>query len=204
MTYPKLVFFTLAACAQSLFAQERLAPISPDKQNEAQKKAAAQMVGPFPVGGPFAAFLRDPQLAVHAYALATHFRESNLLGVKLTEFAIMLVAREWTQAFEWEAHFKRAVDAGVKAETLTAIGEGRRPNTMAEDEEIIYDFVSELNHNKGVSDTTYARAVKKFGENGIVSLSGLNGYYVMLAMMLNVAHTPVAAPANPVMPLLPR
>jgi 4-carboxymuconolactone decarboxylase len=204
MTFPKIALLTLAACAGSVFAQERLAPIPSDKQNDEQKRAAAQMVGPFPVGGPFAAFLRDPQLAVHAYALATHFRESKLLGVKLTEFAIMLVAREWTQGFEWEAHFKRAVDAGVKAETLTAIAEGRRPTTMAEDEEIIYDFVGELNHNKGVSDTTYARAVKKFGENGVVSLAGLNGYYVMLAMMLNVAHTPVPAPANPLMPVLPR
>jgi 4-carboxymuconolactone decarboxylase len=116
----------------------------------------------------------------------------------------MLVARDWAQQFEWEAHYKRALDAGVKAETLTAIGEGRRPSTMAEDEEIVYDFFNELNHNKGVSDATYARAVKKFGENGVVSLSGLNGYYVMLAMMLNVAHTPVPKPQNPLLPALPR
>jgi 4-carboxymuconolactone decarboxylase len=184
--------------------QERLAPIPPDKQNDEQKKTVTQMQGPFPVGGPFAAMLRDPQVALHSYALATHFRNSPLLGVKLTEFAIMIIARDWAQQFEWEAHYKRALDAGVKAETLAAVAESRRPTSMAEDEEIVYDFCTEILRTKGVSDTTYAKAVKKFGENGVVSLAGLHGYYVMLATMLNVARTPVPNPQNPPLPVLPR
>lgn len=162
------------------------------------------MKGPFPTNGPFAALLRDPEVAVHAHQLATHFRTSTVLGARLTEFAILLVARDWARNFEWEAHYKRALDAGVKVETLKAIGEGRYPSTMAEDEQIVYDFVSELNHNKGVSDPTYARTLAKFGDNGVVTLSGLDGYYVMLAMMLNVTHTPVVNAANPSLPALPR
>ena len=143
-------------------------------------------------------------MALSTYQLAQHFRESKLLGVKLTEFGILLVARDWSQGFEWEAHYKRALDAGVKAETLKAIGEGRIPDTMSEDEDIVYNFCAELSRTKGVSDHTYARAVEKFGENGVVSLAGLHGYYAMLALLLNVAHTPVPKPANPIMPALPR
>jgi 4-carboxymuconolactone decarboxylase len=187
-----------------LTAQERLAPSPKDKQNAEQKKAVEQMQGPFPIDGPFAAILRDPGLAVHSYGLATHFRNSTLLNVKQTEFAIMIIARDWAQQFEWEAHYKRALDAGVKAETLAAISEARRPTTMAEDEAIIYDFCTELVRTKGVSDTTYHQAVQKFGENGVMSLAGLHGYYSMLATMLNVARTPVPKPQNPPLPALPR
>lgn len=201
----KITFMALVTfVSQMVCAQERLSAIPPEKQNDEQKAALKQMVGEFPVNGPFAAFLRDPQVAVSTYQLAQHFRTSKLLGVKLTEFAIMLVARDWSQGFEWEAHYKRALDAGVKAETLKAVGEGRIPDTMAEDEDIVYNFCTELSRNRGVSESTYKRAVEKFGENGVVSLTGLEGYYAMLAALLNVAHTPVAKPANPAMAALPR
>ena len=91
--------------------------------------------------------------------------------------------------------------AGLKQETINAIAEGRRPGGMPEDEDIVYDFWNELEHNKSVSDATYDRAVKKFGEPGVVSITALNGYYAMLAMVLNVARTPVL-PANAQVPQL--
>ena len=133
--------------------------------------------------------------------MATYFRNESVLGTKLTEFVILLAARDWTQNFEWTAHYSRALKAGLKQETVDAIAAGRRPAGMAEDEEIAYDFWSELDHNKGVSDGTYDRAVKKFGEAGVVSLTTLNGYYAMLAMVLNVARTPIL-PANADVPQL--
>jgi 4-carboxymuconolactone decarboxylase len=61
---------------------------------------------------------------------------------------------------------------------------------MAEDETAAYEFSMELHRNKSVSDATYARALELFGEQGIIDLTGLNGYYSMLAMMMNVARTP--------------
>jgi len=134
--------------------------------------------------------------------MATYFRNESVLGPKLTEFVIMLAARDWTQNFEWTAHYARALKAGLKQETINAIAEGRRPGGMLEDEEIVYDFWNELEHNKSVSDATYDRAVKKFGEPGVVSITALNGYYAMLAMVLNVARTPVL-PANAQVPQLP-
>lgn len=183
--------------------QERLPMISADKLTDAQKKSVAEMQGgSFGVGGPFLALLREPKLADQAVAMATYFRNESVLGPKLTEFVIMLAARDWTQNFEWTAHYARALKAGLKQETINAIAEGRRPGGMLEDEEIVYDFWNELEHNKSVSDATYDRAVKKFGEPGVVSITALNGYYAMLAMVLNVARTPVL-PANAQVPQLP-
>ena len=199
------VMLTLAASlalASLAAAQERLPMIPDDKLSDAQKKAVAGMQGgSFGVGGPFVALLREPKLAEQAVAMATYFRNEGVLGPKLTEFVIMLAARDWTQQFEWTAHYSRALKSGLKQETVDAIAEGRRPAGMPEDEEIVYDFWTELNHNKSVSDATYARAVRKFGEAGVVSITALNGYYMMLAMVLNVARTPIL-PANAQVPQL--
>jgi 4-carboxymuconolactone decarboxylase len=184
-------------------AQERLPMIPADKLSDAQKKAVADMQGgAFGVGGPFIALLREPKLAEQAVAMATYFRNDSVLGPKLTEFVILLAARDWTQQFEWTAHYSRALKSGVSQETINAIAEGRRPAGMPEDEAIVYDFWNELDHNKSVSDATYDRAVKKFGEQGVVSVTALNGYYAMLAMVLNVARTPIL-PANAQVPQLP-
>jgi 4-carboxymuconolactone decarboxylase len=198
----KLICFSILV-ASGAVAQERLPMIPADKLTDAQKKTVAQMqAGSFGVGGPFVALLREPKLAEQAYAIATYFRTDSVLGTKLTEFVIMLAARDWTQQFEWTAHYGRALKAGLNQETVNAIAEGRRPDGMPEDEEIVYDFWTELDHNKSVSDATYDRALKKFGEPGVVSITALNGYYAMLAMVLNVSRTPVL-PANAQVPQLP-
>ncbi len=197
-----VVLCTPLVMASVTAAQERLSMIPPDKQTDAQKKAVADMQGgSFGVGGPFVALLREPKLAEQAVAMATYFRNESVLGPKLTEFVIMLAARDWTQQFEWTAHYSRALKSGLTQEIVNAIAEGRRPAGMAEDEEIVYDFWTELNQNKSVSDATYERAVKKFGERGVVSITALNGYYMMLAMVLNVARTPIL-PANAQVPQL--
>jgi 4-carboxymuconolactone decarboxylase len=201
----KILFsFSAAVCvAASAAAQERLPMIPASQQTEAQKKAIADLTGgSFGVGGPFIALLREPKLAEQTVAMATYFRNESVLGPKLTEFEILLAAREWSQQFEWTAHYSRALKLGVTPETINAIAAGQRPLGMPEDEEIVYDFWSELTHNKSVSDATYNRALKKFGERGVVSITALNGYYAMLAMVLNVARTPIL-PANAQVPQLP-
>ncbi len=177
--------------------------IPADQQTEAQKKAVADMQGgSFGVGGPFIALLREPKLAEQAVAMATYFRNESVLGPKLTEFVILLAARNWTQQFEWTAHYSRALKSGLTQQTVNAIAEGRRPAGVPEDEDIVYDFWTELDRNKSVSDATYERALKKFGERGVVSITALDGYYAMLAMILNVARPPIL-PANAQVPQLP-
>ena len=103
--------------------------------------------------------------------------------------ATLMGARAWTQQYAWNAHYGKAVKAGLKPSTLEAIAEGRRPPEMHADEEILYDFVTEVLANKSASDATYERTVKQFGEAGVIDILGIVGYYSMLAMIMNVART---------------
>ncbi|MCU1334856.1 MAG: hypothetical protein JWO19_437 [Bryobacterales bacterium] len=200
-----LIAFSLAS---TLIAQDRLPPIPADKQTAAQKKAIADykdlrkadLTGP-----PWTVLLRVPDLVVPSLALRLHNQTANNpLGPKLTEFAILIAAREWTNNFEWNAHSNAATTAGLNAATIAAIADGRRPERMAEDEEIIYDFCNELLHNKSVSDPTYARALAKFGEAGVVEAASLEGYYTYLSMVMNTARSPLPANAKPALALFPK
>jgi len=200
--------FVLLLVAGSLAAQDRLPPIPVDKQTAAQKKAIidykdlrkTDLTGP-----PWTVLLRVPDLIVPSLQLRLHNQTTNNpLGGKLTEFAILIAAREWTNNFEWNAHSNLATTAGLSAAIIAAVADGRRPERMAEDEEILWDFCNELLHNKSVSDPTYARALAKFGEAGVVEAASLEGYYTYLSMVMNTARSPLAAGAKPALALFPK
>jgi 4-carboxymuconolactone decarboxylase len=172
-------------------AQDRMPPIPKEKMTDAQKKAADELVaGPRgAVAGPFVPLLRSPELMSRLQKTGEYLRFQNSIGQKLTEFVILMTARQWTQQYEYNVHAPLAIKAGVKPEFVTAIAEGRRPTGMAADEEVAYDFCTELRQNQSVTDATYARAIGKFGEQGVVDMSVLVGYYTTLAMIMNVART---------------
>ena len=186
-------------------APVRLGPIPEDKMTDAQKAAvAAVMSGPRGhMGGPFSALLRSPELMNRVQKVGEYLRFQCPLDKRLGEFAAIIAARHWSQQFEWWAHYRQAVAAGLKAEIGDAVAEGRRPTGMAEDEEILYDFLTEALNNKGVSDTTYARTVKKYGKQGVIDLLAVAGYYGLLALVMNVAHTPVPEGHALPLPALP-
>ena len=169
-------------------SQERMPPIPEEKYTEAQKKAAGEFLATrkTPVFGPFVPLIRSPEMMLRAAQMGDYLRYKSSIGQKLSEFTILIMAREWTQDYEWYVHHPLALKAGVKPEIAEAIFEGRRPQGMSEDEETVYDFVTELNHTKRVSDATYNRAVKLAGEQGVIDITGLQGYYALLAMTLNV------------------
>lgn len=202
--------FALTACAclsivASAAAQDRMPPIPMDKMTDAQKKAAEELVaGPRgALGGPFVPLLRSPEFMSRLQKMGEYLRFENSLGRKLTEFVILLTARQWTQQYEYDAHVPLALKAGVKPESVAAIGEGRRPAGMAADEEVAYDFCTELRENQSVSDATFARAVSRLGEQGVIDMVGLTGYYSMLAMIMNVARTPMPEGKTPLLAPFP-
>lgn len=180
---------------------ERLGPIPPDKMSEAQKAAVASiMAGPRGhMGGPFSALLRSPELMNRVQKVGEYLRFICPIEKRLGEFAAIIASRHYEQQFEWWAHYRQAVEAGLKPEIGDAVREGRRPTGMREDEEILYDFLTEALRNNGVCDATYARAVGFYGEAGIIDLLGVAGYYGLLALVMNVARTPV--PEGPPLPL---
>lgn len=172
-----------------VWAEDRLPRIAPEKYSDEQKKAADEFLEArkTPVFGPFEPLMHSPKMMTQARAMGDYLRYNSAIGNTLSELAILITAREWTQDYEWYVHAPIALKAGIKADIVEAISEGRRPAAMSDDEEIVYEFTTELYRNKRVSDRTFARAEKRFGKKGVVDLIGLDGYYTMLAMQLNAA-----------------
>ncbi len=192
-------------CAAAAGAQERMAPIAPDKMTDAQKKVVAEVVsGPRGrLSPPFVPILRSPELLGREQRVGEYLIYHNSLNPRIFELAVLLVARQWTQQFEWRHHYPLALKAGVKQEIVDAVAVGRRPPGMADDESIAYDFVQELQANKSVSDQTYARFLGKFGEQSLVDLVGTLGFYTSIAMVTNVDRTPVEDGTAPLLAPLP-
>lgn len=186
-------------------AQERMTPIPADKMTDAQKKAAADFTAARGnLSGPWAVLLRSPELVNRVRPLSDYLRFNSTLSPRISEFVILITAREWAQQYEWNAHYPLALKGGLNPDVAKAVAEGRRPAKMAEDEEIAYDFCTELDSNHSVSDATYARAVAKFGEQGVVEMVSLHGYYTLIAMVLNTARTPLPPGATSGLARLPR
>lgn len=180
----------LAAIANPVLAQQtRLPLIAPELYSEAQKQAAAGFEAMFkrPPYGPFEKLMYSPELVAPMYAMGNYPRRKTAVGPALSELAILVTAREWSQDYVWKSHAPFAVTVGIKQEIVDAIADGRRPAGMSADEEICYDFATELQHNKRVSDATFARAKERFGERGVVDLAAVTGYYAMVATVLNTA-----------------
>ncbi len=178
--------------AGKMVFQDRMPPLAAGEMNEAQRKAAAELVaGPRKgVKGPFVPLIRSPELMERLQKVGEYLRFQSSLEQRISELIMLIVSREWTQHFEWFVHVPLGRKAGMASETIDAIAEGRRPSGMPVDEEIVYDFCDELLRTKGVSETTYRRAVKAFGENGVVDIVGVAGYFTTVSMVMNAAHTP--------------
>jgi len=189
-----------------MHAQDRMPPIPAAQLTDAQKKAVDEFraARSADVSGPFVPLLRSPEVMTRARAMGDYLRFKSTLPPRLSEFVILLTARRWTQNYEWNAHEPLARRAGLNPEVIAAVAEGRRPAAMAEDEEALYTFCDELQRNQSVSDATYARAVARFGEAGVVDAIGISGYYTMLAMVLNTARTPLPDGATPALAPFPR
>jgi 4-carboxymuconolactone decarboxylase len=188
------------------FAQDRLPPIAEEKLTDAQKKAAAEFLidRKQAVFGPFVPLSRSPQLMVSAARLGSYLRFGNSLPRDVSEFAILLQSRRWTQQYEWYVHAADGKTAGLSDAIIQAVADGRRPENMSEGQEIVYEFSTELNDFHSVTDRTYARMVSKFGEQGMMDLIGLNGYYSLISMVLNVGRTPLPPGNAPALKPFPK
>ena len=131
-----------------------------------------------------------------AQKLGAQLRFHSSLPDKLRELAIITTGRYWGAEYEWYAHKRLALQAGVAQATVDAIAAGKRPASMSADEEIVYNFVTELLNTKQVSDATFAAAKNKLGERGVVDMIGLVGYYNLVSMLLNVDQYPLPAGAT--------
>ncbi len=179
---------------------ERMPELPLDKMAPAQRSVAeAIMNGPRGrMSGPFNAWLRSPELADRLQKVGEYVRFNTSLPKRLNELAILMTAQAWGAQYEWYAHAPLAAKAGLDPAIITAIGAGRKPDDMKDDEAIVWEFTTQLRRDHSVDDATYGRALEKFGEAGIVDLIAVNGYYDVVSMTLNVAH--VKPPADAELP----
>ena len=180
--------FTVALALPAM-AQERLPAIPASQYDAAQQQAAADFLAArkYPVQGPFEPMMYSPQVMSRARAMGDYLRYASRIGNTLSEFVILITARDWNQDYEWSVHAPIAAKMGIEPPVIAAIRNGQRPSGMTSDETIIYDFATELLHNRSVSDASFAAAEKRFGKPAVVDLVGIVGYYTFNAMMLNAA-----------------
>lgn len=171
---------------------DRMPPLAREQMDEAQRAAADELIaGPRKaVKGPFIPMLRSPLLMQRLQKVGEYLRFDSALPTRLNEFATLIVARAWSQQFEWIVHAQAAAKAGTSAASIAALREGRRPTDMSDDEALVHDLVTELLAQRGWCDASYARAVARFGERGVVDLAALVGYFATVCGVLNIAHTP--------------
>jgi 4-carboxymuconolactone decarboxylase len=201
-----IMLAVIAAIAAPAAAQDRMPVIPADHLTDAQRKAIEEFKAArgVDISGPFVPLLRSPEVMSRARAMGDYLRFKSSLPPRLSEFVILLTARRWTQQYEWHAHRPLALQGGLKSEIVAAIAEGRRPDKMAADEEAVYTLWDEVQRNQGATDATYASAVNSVGEQGVIDVLGITGYYTMLAMVMNTTRTPLPAGVKPPLAPLPR
>jgi 4-carboxymuconolactone decarboxylase len=194
-----VISLLLAGSALALTG-ERMAEIPLDRMTPAQRSVAEGiMSGPRKgLSGPFNAWLRSPELADRLQKVGEYLRFNTSLDKRLNEMAIIMSAHHWGAQYEWFAHAPLALKAGLDPAVVKALGDGKKPDGMKDDEAIVWEFTTQLRRDRNVDDTIYARAVDKFGEQGVMDLIAVNGYYDLVSMTLNVAH--VMPPADAEMP----
>ncbi len=173
--------------------EKRFADLAPEAMTDAQKKVYEAIAGG-PRGGvrgPFNPLLRSPELADRVQALGEYLRFNSSLPPRLNELAILITARYWSAQYEWYAHHKLAMKAGLDPKIAEQLARGVRPEGMKPDEAAVYDFCKEMHEQKAVSDAVYKVALDQFGERGVVDLIGVSGYYTLVSMVLNVDRAPL-------------
>ena len=177
----------------------RLPDLPRERMTEAQRRAYDGIVaGPRgSVRGPLGVWVRSPGLAEHAQRLGAFLRYEGSLPGKLRELAILVVARHWTAQFEWYAHAPIAEEEGLDPGIVAAIAARRTPDFGDPAEAAVFAFCTELLETHRVADAAYAAAFERVGEQGVIELVGLVGYYTLVSATLNAFQVPVPPGEDP-------
>lgn len=177
----------------------RIAPLTPQTMSARQKQVHDDIVsGPRgQVQGPLGVWLHRPELAACAQELGRYCRYETTLPPRLSELAILTTARVWGSEFEWAVHKPIALKAGLSPGLVEAIRTGRDPVFEQEDEAVVHAFARTLHTKRRVDDALYARAAAVLGEQSVVDLTGLLGYYTLISMTINVFEVPLPEGTEP-------
>jgi 4-carboxymuconolactone decarboxylase len=185
-------------------SETRFPPLTSDEMTDEQRAVVdAIQSGPRGAGlrGPFNALVRSPVLCDLVQRVGAYVRFGSSIPAPLNELAICMAGRKWGAQYEFYAHRRLGIDAGLNPAILDAVALGHRPADMGGDETLVYDLVSDLLSTGAVSDAHYGAVMGRFGERGIMDLIGAVGYYSLVSMVLNVARVPLPEGETP--PLKP-
>jgi 4-carboxymuconolactone decarboxylase len=181
----------------------RLPDLTPEEMTPEQR-AVAEAIQSGPRGGglrgPFQVWLRSPELADPAQRLGAYCRYGTSLSPNLSELAIILTGKHWTAQYEFWAHARLALAAGVSEAAVESIRTGGAPSFTDPAEQLVYDLVTEYLRTNRVSDATYERAVATLGERGVVDVFGIVGYYSLVSITLNVFEVALPDGVEPPLP----
>jgi len=183
-------------------SETRFPPLTEEQMTEEQRAVVeAIQAGPRGAGlrGPVNALVRSPVLCDLVQRVGAYVRFGTSLPAPLNELAICMAGRKWGAQYEFYAHRRLGIDAGLNPAILDAVALGRRPADMTGDETIVYEFVTDLLSTGHVSDSRYAAAMDRFGERGIMDMVGAVGYYSLVSMVLNVAQVPLPEGVEPLL-----
>ena len=173
----------------------RLPPLDPETLSPRQREVYQAILGSarHSVEGPLRAWLASPELADRAQALGLKCRFGSSLAPSMSELAILVVATYWKSEFEWHAHAPLALQAGLSAAVVDAVRVGSAPPFAHPDESIVHAFAVELLTHHAVSQPTFNAARERFGDEGVVDLIGILGYYTLIAMTIAAFEIPAPA-----------
>jgi 4-carboxymuconolactone decarboxylase len=181
-----VLFAVMAIGARVMSKEPRFPQLTMEQLTEAQKPLAEEImkVSSVGLGGPYNPLLRSPVLGQRMFDLLHYLRWETSVPLKLNEFAILIIGRQWRSQVEWFAHAPLAIKAGLSPDIVAELKAGKRPSNMPPQEAAVYDFVTELTSNHAVSDETFDRAKKLLGEQQVVDLTTVAGTYISIAMLL--------------------
>jgi 4-carboxymuconolactone decarboxylase len=186
----------LRAADAPRFQAKTMEQLTPEQKEAAEGVLKQSSAG---LGGPYAMLLTNPELLKRYLMMTEYLRQKTSVPKRLNEMAILLEARIWDAQYEWWAHEPLAKKAGLSEAIINDIRDGKKPAAMQPDEAIVYDFVTELLQTKNLSDATFARAKQILGEQQVVDLAAVTGFYVMVSAVIAAGR--IGVPNNGLSPL---
>jgi 4-carboxymuconolactone decarboxylase len=181
------------------FPQPKMEQLSPEQQAVAADVLKQSSAG---LGGPYGMLIKSPELLKRYLLMTEYLRQKTSLPRHLNEMAILLEARIWDAQYEWWAHEPLARKAGLSDAIINDIRDGKRPGSMQQDEAIVYDVVTELLNKRQLSDDTFAQAKQILGEQQVVDLVAVAGFYVMVSAVIIAGRVAIPNGAPAPMPVL--
>ncbi|MGO9595831.1 MAG: carboxymuconolactone decarboxylase family protein [Steroidobacteraceae bacterium] len=189
----------IATGPRAMSKEPRFSQLMMDQLTDQQKPIAEQImkVSSVGIGGPYNPLLRSPVLGQRMFDLLHYLRWETSVPLKLNEFAILIIGRQWRSQVEWLAHAPLAIKAGLSPDIVAELKANKRPSNMPPQESVVYDFITELTIQHAVSDETFNRAKELLGEQQVVDLTAVAGSYVAVAMLLAMSEEGVPSGREP-------